>query len=115
MVKIVIKGLLSLLLASLIAWTVLPIVPSWADSTSQVTIAQGQEITVKGKVKFIDVESGCYQLLTTDNIRYELQGEFPKQDGLIVKVSGTLITDLATLCQVGRPLQVKNIQVLRNH
>jgi hypothetical protein len=115
MVKIVIKGFLSLLLAILITWTLLPIVPSWADSTSIVTIAQGQEITVKGKVKFIDVESGCYQLLSTDNIRYELQGEFPKQDGLIVKVRGTLATDIATFCQVGRPLQVKNIQVLRNH
>lgn len=75
----------------------------------------GQNVTVKGKVKLINVEGGCYQLITTDNTHYELQGEFPKQDGLIVKVRGTLATDLVTACQVGRPLQVKNIQILRNH
>ncbi len=89
--------------------------PIWANDQALATTPPGQEITVKGKVKLINVEGGCYQLLTTTNTRYELQGEFPKQDGSIVKVRGTLAPDQVTTCQVGRPLQVQSIQILRNH
>ena len=101
------------------AGTTLPVFSPWHHAVLAVTNApsqsQGQEVTVKGKVKLINVEGGCYQLVTTDNTHYELQGEFPKQDGLIVKVKGTLATDIVTSCQVGQPLQVENIQILRNH
>lgn len=113
------KSFFCLLIACFIAGTTLPVFSPWDDAVLAVTNSssqsQGQDVTVKGKVKLIKVEGGCYQLVTTDNTHYELQGEFPKQDGLIVKVQGTLATDLVTTCQVGRPLQVKNIQILRNH
>ncbi len=116
MVKVVLKSFLCLLIACFIACIALPVSAvdnNW--SAMAATSSQGQDVTVKGKMKLINVEGGCYQLVTTDNTHYELQGEFPKQDGLIVKVRGTLVADLVTTCQVGRPLQVKNIQILRNH
>jgi hypothetical protein len=119
MVKVVLKSCFCLLIVCFIAVTTPPIFspwPSWsAIAATAPSQAPGQNVTVKGKVKLINIEGGCYQLITTDNTHYELQGEFPKQDGLIVKVRGTLATDLVTACQVGRPLQVQNIQILRNH
>jgi hypothetical protein len=120
MVKVVLKSFFCLLIVCFIAVATLPTFPpgpSWSAiaATTAPSQAPGQNVTVKGKVKLINVEGGCYQLITTDNTHYELQGEFPKQDGLIVKVRGTLATDLVTACQVGRPLQVQNIQILRNH
>ncbi len=115
MVKVMIKKILSLLFVCLIAWMSLPNIGSWIDTSAlAATIAPDQYITIKGKVKFIDVEGGCYQLITTDNTHYELQGEFPKQDGFIVKVQGTIATDLVTTCQVGKPFQVRTFQVLKN-
>jgi hypothetical protein len=120
MVKVVLKSFFCLLIVYFITVTTPPIFSPWRGwsaiaATTSPSEAPGQNVTVKGKVKLINVEGGCYQLITTDNTHYELQGEFPKQDGLIVKVKGTLATDLVTTCQVGRPLQVKNIQILRNH
>jgi hypothetical protein len=111
MVKVMIKIFFSLLIVGLIAGLSLLNTSSWARAA---TIVPGQDITIKGKVKFIDVEGGCYQLITTDNIHYELQGEFPKQDGFIVKVQGTIAPDLVTTCQVGKPFQVRTFQVLKN-
>jgi hypothetical protein len=119
MVKVVLKSFFCVLIVYFIAGTTSLIFSPWPDAalaaTSVLSQSPSQDVTVKGKVKLINVEGGCYQLITTDNTHYELQGEFPKQDGLIVKVRGTLATDLVTACQVGRPLQVKNIQILRNH
>jgi hypothetical protein len=116
MVKIVLKSFFCLLIVCFITVTTPPIFSPWPSwSAIAATTSPSQNVTVKGKVKLIGIEGGCYQLITTDNTHYELQGEFPKQDGLIVKVKGTLATDLVTACQVGRPLQVKNIQILRNH
>jgi hypothetical protein len=37
-------------------------------------------------------------------------GEFPHKDGLKVQVTGTLPTNVMTLCQVGRPLRVNSIK-----
>jgi hypothetical protein len=115
MVKVVIKSFLSFLLACLIMGTPMPKMESRAlAATAMTTTNASPSITIKGKIKFIDVEGGCYQLITTNNTHYELQGEFPRQDGLIVKVQGTVAPDLVTACQVGQPLQVQTIKVLKN-
>jgi hypothetical protein len=109
------KSFFCLLMACCMAWTTLPVLAGDSSLAIAATTAPGQDLTIKGKIKLINVEGGCYQLLTTDNTRYELQGEFPKQDGLIVKVRGTIDPDQVTTCQVGRPFQVKSIQIIRNH
>ncbi len=115
MIKVVLKSFFCLLIACGMAWTTPPVLADSDFLAIATTTAPGQDLTIKGKIKLINVEGGCYQLLTTDNTRYELQGKFPKQDGLIVKVLGTIDPNQVTTCQVGRPFQVKSIQILRNH
>jgi hypothetical protein len=115
MVKVVLKGFFSLLIACFLTWTSLPSnyvgspATAWAAPSTASPI-----VTLKGKVKLIDVEGGCYQLITTDNTHYELQGDFPQQDGVIVKIQGTVVKDSVSLCQVGQPLLVKTAKILKN-
>jgi hypothetical protein len=117
MVKVVLKSFFSLLIACCLAWTSLPSNYNyvWEPATAlAATSTASPVVTLKGKVKFIDVEGGCYQLITTDNTHYELQGDFPQQDGVIVKIQGTVVKDSVSLCQVGQPLLVKTAKVLKN-
>jgi hypothetical protein len=71
-------------------------------------------VTLVGTIKKIQVSGTCYQLVTPDGAKYELIGKFPHRDGLKVQVSGTLATNLMTICQVGRPLQVNSIKKISN-
>jgi hypothetical protein len=115
MVKVVLKSFCSLLIACLLTWTPVSHNYAWSPAAAMAdTSTASPEVTLKGKVKFIDVAGGCYQLITTDNTHYELQGDFPQQDGVIVKVQGTVVKDSVSLCQVGQPLLVKTAKVLKN-
>jgi hypothetical protein len=64
------------------------------------------QVNVIGTVKKIEVSGVCYQLVTADGNKYELMGNFPHQDGVVISAIGTLPTDLMTICQVGQPFKV---------
>lgn len=77
--------------------------------------AQAQPVTVNltGTIKKLAIEGTCYQLAADDGKKYELMGKFPKTDGTKVRVSGVVVTDMATICQVGQPLKVKTVRVIK--
>ena len=74
--------------------------------------AQLSIVTITGTIHKIAVEGTCYQLATSDGKKYELLGKFPKFDGLKAEVTGTIPTDIMTLCQVGQPIQVKSLRTI---
>ncbi len=89
-----------------------------AEMESQGRIAQSSpsrssSISIVGTIQFVNVEGGCYRLETPNGRSFELLGKFPKQNGLQVKVRGKLLQDVATICQVGQPLQVESVQVIQ--
>ena len=81
---------------------------------STISPSQSSNITVAGVIRFLNVEGGCYSLKAQDGRSYELLGEFPRQDGLQVQVRGKLLSDTATICQVGQPLQVESVRALES-
>jgi hypothetical protein len=65
--------------------------------------------TVMGTMKFINVEGGCWYLETESGERYELGGEDLQQlyvENLTVEVQVRLLTGVASICQVGTPVEV---------
>ncbi len=105
--------------ALLVATLSLKVDAAPAEMGSQVRIAQSSpsrsssSISVVGTIQFVNVEGGCYRLETPNGRSFELLGKFPKQNGLQVKVRGKLLQDVATICQVGQPLQVESVQVIQ--
>ena len=66
-----------------------------------------------GTVEFQDVEGGCWTIVTDTGNSYEPVGlsDSFKEDGL--RVQFTLRTlDAVTLCQVGAPVEVVDLQLL---
>jgi len=53
------------------------------------------------------------KLRTAEGRSYELRGEFPRQNDLRVQVRGKLLQNTAIICQVGQPLQVEAVKVIR--
>jgi hypothetical protein len=106
---------LSTLIISLIfsLGVVLPIVPVLANPTTSPVQVKAQTVNLTGTIRKLAVEGTCYQLATDDGKKYELMGKFPKIDGTKVRVSGVVATDVATICQVGQPLKVKTVRVIR--
>jgi hypothetical protein len=88
----------------------LAVAPAWAMSVQ--SPASQESIAVSGTIRRIGVAGSCYQLIASDGSKYELMGEFPQQDGLKVKVNGVLRSDVMTICQVGKLLQVSKVRVL---
>jgi hypothetical protein len=74
---------------------------------------KSENISLTGMIRKSAVSGNCYQFTANDGKNYELIGTFPKRDGVKVQVSGSVATDVATICQVGQPFQVKSIQVLK--
>ena len=79
-----------------------------ANTTSNATT-----IELTGTIRKIAVEGTCFQLATDNGKKYELIGKFPRRDGVKVRVSGVVDTDIATICQVGQPLKIKSIRVIK--
>jgi ribosomal protein S4E len=71
-------------------------------------------VTLTGTLKKVAVEGGCYQLVANDGKNYELLGKFPKQDGTKLQVTGTVATDIVTLCQVGQAFKIQSLKVIKN-
>lgn len=78
-----------------------------ANAPANLSMA-AEQTAIVGTIKATGVEGGCYQLQAEDGQRYELMGKFPKRDGLRVKIKGTLVQDVMTICQVGQPFRVKS-------
>jgi hypothetical protein len=102
------------LAAILALGTLWPSVPVMADTKLSATPpTQTATVEIVGTVRKLAVEGTCYQLNADGGQKYELIGKFPKRDGARIKVSGTVATDMVTICQVGQPFKVKNFKLVK--
>lgn len=78
--------------------------PSGSSSAKPPT---GSEVTLTGVVSFVGVEGGCWGLKVGGKT-YELMGgdRSVLTDGARVEVRGIVRSDMATICQIGTPLEV---------
>jgi hypothetical protein len=92
----------------------LPNIPALANKDTAVpATAKPATLNLTGTIRKLAVEGTCYQLDGDNGQKYELMGKFPKIDGTKVRVSGVVKTDMVTICQVGQPLQVKTVRVIK--
>ncbi|WP_310426012.1 hypothetical protein [Chamaesiphon sp. VAR_48_metabat_135_sub] len=91
----------------------LPIVPVLANPYTSSTQVKPGTVHLTGTIHKLVVEGTCYQLATDNGDKYELMGKFPKIDGTRVRVSGVVAVDTVTICQVGKPLKVKSVRVIK--
>jgi hypothetical protein len=91
----------------------LPLVPASANTSTDTTQVKSTTISLTGTIKKLAVSGTCYQLAADNGKKYELMGKFPKIDGTRVQISGIPKTDMVTICQVGQPLQVKTVKVIK--
>jgi hypothetical protein len=90
-----------------------PILPTLAGSNSQPVKVRSEVVNLTGTIHKLSIEGTCYQLATNDGKKYELMGKFPKIEGTKVQVRGIIATDTVTICQVGQPVQVKSVRVIK--
>jgi hypothetical protein len=90
-----------------------PILPTLADSNSQPAKVRSEMVSLTGTIRKLAIEGTCYQLASDDGKKYELMGKFPKIEGKRVQVSGIIAADTVTICQVGQPVQVKSVRVIK--
>jgi hypothetical protein len=90
-----------------------PLLPALANTSTGSTKVKPATVDLTGTIKKLAVEGTCYQLAADNGQKYELMGKFPKIDGTRVRVSGVPKTDMVTICQVGQPLQVKTVKVIK--
>jgi hypothetical protein len=91
---------------------VMQTLPTLANTESLTTV-KPPLVSLDGTIRKLAVEGTCYQFTANDGKKYELLGKFPKRDGVKVRVSGSVATDVATICQVGQPFKIKSIRVLK--
>ena len=91
----------------------LPLPSAIANTNTSETQVKSATVNLTGTIKKIEVEGVCYQFAADNGKKYELMGKFPKIDGTRAQVSGVPKSDLATICQVGQPLQVKTVKVIK--
>ncbi len=112
MVKITQIGL-SISTITLAICLLFPSFPPLADTHTSPTQIKPTIVNLTGTIRKLAVEGTCYQLTADDGKKYELIGKFPKRDGLKVRVRGVVAKDMGTICQVGQPIQVKSVRVLK--
>jgi hypothetical protein len=113
MITKVAKVYLTVISLILAMGVLMPSAPTLANTTTSPTQVKPQTISLTGTIRKLAVEGTCYQLATDNGQKYELMGKFPKIDGTRVQVRGTVATDVATICQVGQPFQVKTVRVIK--
>ena len=91
----------------------IPLLPALATTVTGSTKVKAATVDLTGTIRKLAVEGTCYQLAADNGQKYELMGKFPKIDGTRVRVSGVPKTDMVTICQVGQPLQVKTVRVIK--
>jgi hypothetical protein len=89
----------------------LPMLPTLANPNP--VKVRSELVSLTGTIHKLSIEGTCYQLATNDGKKYELMGKFPKIEGTRVQVRGFIKTDTVTICQVGQPVQVKSIRVIK--
>ncbi len=102
--------LISTILAIGVFW---PILPTIAEPSSRTLKVKSAIVSLTGTIRKLAIEGTCYQLASDDGKKYELMGKFPKIDGTRVQVRGVIKTDTVTICQVGQPVQVKSVRVVK--
>jgi hypothetical protein len=88
----------------------LPMFPTLADANP--IKVKPAIVNLTGTIHKLAIEGTCYQLATDDGKKYELMGKFPKIEGTKVQVRGIIVTDTATICQIGQPVQVKAVRAI---
>lgn len=90
----------------------IPCASMLADKAPTTTQGKAAIVSLTGTVRKVPVAGNCYQLSASDGKNYELIGKFPKRDGTKIQVSGTVETDMVTICQVGQPFKVKSAKAI---
>jgi hypothetical protein len=102
------------IISTIIAISVfLPVSPALANPNTSPTAVKPITVNLTGTIRKLAVEGTCYQLAADNGKKYELMGKFPKIDGTRVQVTGVPKTDMVTICQVGQPLQVKTVRIIK--
>ncbi len=91
----------------------LPMLPTIANSTYPRIENKPTIITISGTIRKLEIEGTCYQLDMANGKKYELMGKFPQRDGMKVQVRGIITTNVATICQIGQPFQVKSYRIIK--
>jgi hypothetical protein len=104
------KTVISTILAIGFFW---PILPTFANPTLNTVKVKSAIVILTGTIHKLVIENTCYQLATDDGKKYELMGKFPKIEGTRVQVRGVILTDTVTICQVGQPVKVRSVRVIK--
>jgi hypothetical protein len=88
-----------------------PILPTLANPNP--VKVSSEIVSLTGTIHKLVIEGTCYQLATDDGKKYELMGKFPKIEGTRVQVRGVIATDTVTICQVGKPVKVRSVRVIK--
>ncbi len=78
------------------------------------TTPEPEILSGSGVIQFVNVEGGCWVIRSTDGNRYEpinLSDPFRK-DGLAVRYVLKTRPDILTICMVGRPVEVIDMQAV---
>ncbi len=71
------------------------------------------EIEAVGVVEFIAVEGGCWSIRSRDDVYEPLDlPEDMKIDGLVVEFEGEIRIDVASICQIGPIIDLKEIETI---
>ncbi|MFT6897439.1 MAG: hypothetical protein ACJA13_001845 [Paraglaciecola sp.] len=73
-----------------------------------------EQVEFTGRVRFITLEGGFYAIYADDGRVFTPTNLAKKyrQDGLLVVVTGQILTDIMSFTQHGKMLQVKSIKVI---
>ena len=91
----------------------LPTLSAFANSSSNPTKVKSAVVNLTGTIRKLAIEGTCYQLATDDGKKYELMGKFPKIEGTRLQIRGVIATDTVTICQVGQPVKVRSVRVIK--
>ncbi len=83
---------------------------AWSAGACQ--MLEDGSFTIDGTVQFVAVEGGCWRIHGVDSTPYEptnLPSGF-REDGLAVRATLAPRDDLASICQVGRIVDVRAIE-----
>lgn len=67
---------------------------------------------IKGRIHFLEVEGGCWVLISEKGERYELSGEVIVshfKDGIYAELAVHNLEEIATVCMVGKVVEVLEI------
>ena len=76
---------------------------------------QRMNITLEGKIQWVEIGTGAWSLVTAQGESYELYQDTSAsllQPGLHVKVQGQVREDVMTLAMIGPVLEVKEFEIL---